>query len=67
MQKSMEDNKSTIDRNIASTLASVSMEGYDFTEEQINFLTKLIYRVKLNEITWDSAIKIILKKFSKTP
>lgn len=41
-----------------NAIASVRMEGFDFTDEQIDMLTKLIERVDRDEITWNEAVEM---------
>ena len=46
-----------------NALASARMEGFDFTDEQIDMLTKLIEKVDRNEITWSEAIKYLIERY----
>lgn len=46
-----------------NALASARMEGFDFTDEQIDMLTKLIERVGSGEITWSEAIKYLIERY----
>lgn len=48
-----------------NAIASARMEGFDFTDEQIDILTKLIERVDRGEITWNEAIKYLIKKYRR--
>ncbi len=45
-----------------NALANARMEGLDFTDEQIDMLTKLIERVNRGEITWSEAINSITER-----
>lgn len=45
-----------------NALASARIEGFDFTDEQIDMLTKLIERVDRGEITWNEAIKYLIER-----
>ena len=45
-----------------NAIASARMEGFDFTDEQIDMLTKLIERVDRGEITWNEAIKYLIER-----
>lgn len=46
-----------------NAIASARMEGFDFTDEQIDMLTKLIERVGRSEITWSEAIKYLIERY----
>lgn len=46
-----------------NALASARMEGFDFTDEQIDMLTKLIERVGKSEITWSEAIEYLTERY----
>lgn len=46
-----------------NAIASARMEGFDFTDEQIDMLTKLIERVGRSEITWSEAIKYLTERY----
>lgn len=59
------ENKNMTDKakkNLNNALASAKMEGLEFTDEQINILTKLIERVNRGEITWSEAINSITER-----
>ena len=63
-----EDNKiKDISKAMQNAIASARMEGFEFTDEQISYLTNLAQQAEDGKITWQEAIKIILKKFSKNP
>ena len=47
---------------IRNALASVEMEGYTFTDEQIEFITDLVERRDSKEISWDEAISIVKER-----
>lgn len=46
-----------------NAIASARMEGFDFTDEQIDMLTKLIERVDKSEITWSEAIEYLIERY----
>ncbi len=48
-----------MNNNLKSALASVQLEGEDFSFEQVKFISELVNRVNNGEITWDKAIEII--------
>ena len=49
---------------LKSSLASVELEGHDFTVEQVKFIINLVERIDNGEITWDEAIKIVKARHS---
>lgn len=51
-----------IKKALNNALASVRMEGLEFTDEQIDMLTKLIERVDRGEITWSEAVKYLIER-----
>lgn len=50
-------------KNFNNAIASIQMEGFEFTQEQLDFLADLIEKADCGEITWDEAIRKILKKY----
>lgn len=47
---------------LKSALATVQLEGEEFSLEQVKFISELINRVNNGEITWDEAIEITKNK-----
>lgn len=52
-----------IKKALNNALASAKMEGLEFTNAQIDMLTKLIERVDRGEITWNEAIKYLIERY----
>lgn len=52
-----------IKKALNNALASARIEGFDFTDAQIDMLTKLIERVDRGEITWNEAIKYLTERY----
>lgn len=52
-----------IQKCLNNAIASVRMEGFEFTPEQLDFLSDLVERVDCGGITCDEAIGTILKKY----
>lgn len=52
----------SMQKRFNNAIASIRMEGFKFTQEQLDFLADLIERADCGEITWGEAIRIILKK-----
>lgn len=50
-------------KRLNNAIASARMEGFEFTPEQVDFLAELIEKVDRGEITWNEAVKKIIKKF----
>lgn len=48
-----------------NAIASVRMEGFDFTDEQLESLAGLIEQVDGGTITWQEAIDSILQKYRR--
>lgn len=48
-----------------NAIASARMEGFDFTDEQLESLANLIERVEGGAITWREAIDFILQKYRR--
>ena len=42
---------SLIDKNLVNAFATVELEGFEFTDEQKQFITDLVNRVNNHEIT----------------
>lgn len=49
-----------------NAIASVRMEGFDFTDEQLNDLADLIERVDDGKITWQEAIDSLVQKYRRS-
>lgn len=45
-----------------NALASLRLEGFEFSEEQIQFVSDLADRIDRKEISWDEAIEIIIER-----
>lgn len=48
-----------------NAIASARMEGFDFTDEQLNDLANLIERVDGGKMTWQEAIDSLVDKYKK--
>lgn len=48
-----------------NAIASVRMEGFDFTDEQLESLTDIIEQVDDGKITWREAIDSIIQKYGR--
>lgn len=48
-----------------NAIASVRMEGFDFTDEQLNDLADIIEQVDDGKITWQEAIDSLVDKYKK--
>ena len=48
-----------------NAIASARMEGFDFTDEQLESLVDLIEQVEGGAITWQEAIDSILQKYRR--
>ena len=48
-----------------NAIASARMEGFDFTDEQLNELADLIEQVDDGKITWQEAIDSLVNKYKK--
>ena len=46
-----------------NAIASARVEGFDFTDEQLDMLTDLIERVDQGEITWEEAINSLVQRY----
>ena len=51
-----------MDENLVNVFATVELEGFEFTDEQKQFIADLVNRVNNHEITWDEAIKIVKER-----
>lgn len=49
-----------------SAIASVRMEGFDFTDEQLKNLADIIEQVDDGKITWREAIDSLVKKYRRS-
>lgn len=48
-----------------NALASARMEGFDFTDEQLNDLADLIERLYDDKMTWQEAVNFLVQKHKK--
>lgn len=48
-----------------NAIASVRMEGFDFTDEQLSNLADLIEQVDGGKITWQEAINSLVQKYRR--
>lgn len=48
-----------------NTIASVRMEDFDFTDEQLESLADIIEQVDDGKITWQEAIDSLVQKYRK--
>ena len=51
-----------MDKKLANAFATIELEGFEFTDEQKQFIADLVNRVNNHEITWDEAIKIVKER-----
>lgn len=49
-----------------NAIASARMEGFDFTDEQIESLAELVEQVDDGKITWREAIDSLVKKYRRS-
>ena len=49
-----------------NAIASVRMEGFDFTDEQLESLADLIKQVDDGKMTWREAIDLLVKKYRRS-
>lgn len=49
-----------------NAIASERMEGFDFTDEQIESLANIIEQVYDNKMTWQEAIDLFVKKYRRS-
>lgn len=48
-----------------NAIASARMEGFDFTDEQLNELAYFIEQVYDNKMTWQEAIDSLVQKYRR--
>lgn len=48
-----------------NAISSVRMEGFDFTDEQLNDLADIIEQVDDGKMTWREAIDSLVQKYKK--
>ena len=48
-----------------NAIASARMEGFDFTDEQLNDLADIIEQVDDGKMTWQEAIDYLVLKYRK--
>ena len=48
-----------------NAIASAKMEGFDFTDEQLNELAYFIEQVYDNKMTWQEAVDSLVQKYKK--
>ena len=48
-----------------NAVASARMEGFDFTDEQLDELAYFIEQVYDNKMTWREAVDALVKKYRK--
>ena len=49
-----------------NAIASVRMEGFDFTDEQLESLADIIEQVDNGKMTWREAIDSLVKKYRRS-
>ena len=49
-----------------NAIASVRMEGFDFTDEQLEILANLIEQVDNGKMTWREAIDLLVEKYRRS-
>ena len=49
-----------------NAIASARMEGFDFTDEQLNDLADIIEQVDDGKMTWQEAINSLVKKYRRS-
>ena len=49
-----------------NAIASARMEGFDFTDEQLESLTDIIEQVDDGKMTWQEAIDSLAKKYRRS-
>lgn len=49
-----------------NAIASAKMEGFNFTDEQLNDLAKLIERLYDDKMTWREVIDSLAKKYRRS-
>lgn len=53
-----------VNDKLRNALASVQIEGFEFTDEQIQFISDLVHRIDGGEISWDEAVQIVKERHS---
>ena len=48
-----------------NAIASAKMEGFDFTDEQLDELAYFIEQVYDNKMTWQEAVDSLVQKYKK--
>ena len=56
---------SCVNDTLRNALASVQIEGYEFTDEQIQFISDLVRRIDGGEISWDEAVQIVKERHNE--
>ena len=54
-----------MNKAMQNAIASARLEGFEFTDEQIVYLTDLAQQAEDGKITWREAIDQIVKKYRK--
>lgn len=49
-----------------NAIASARMEGFDFTDEQLNELAYFIEQVDDGKMTWQEAVDSLVKKYRRS-
>lgn len=49
-----------------NAIASARMEGFDFTDDQLESLTNIIEQVDDGKMTWQEAIDSLVKKYRRS-
>lgn len=49
-----------------NAIASARMEGFDFTDEQLESLENIIEQVDAGKMTWREAIDSLVKKYRRS-
>lgn len=49
-----------------NAIASARMEGFDFTDEQLDDLAYFIEQVYDNKMTWQEAVDCLVKKYRRS-
>ena len=49
-----------------NAIASARMEGFDFTDEQLNDLADIIEQVDDGKMTWQEAIDSLVQKYRRS-
>ena len=49
-----------------NAIASVRLEGFDFTDEQLESLADIIEQVDDGKMTWQEAIDSLVKKYRRS-